>query len=84
MLNGRDISQNLAQQKLWNLFFYKLSTFTKTRISPNLINIFKFGFDHTKSSEIYYKKQLSFENFEIFWPEILHFKWVNQDEWNTL
>ncbi len=41
------------------MFGGKLSTFTKTRISPKLINIFKFGFDHTKSPEIYHEKQLS-------------------------
>jgi hypothetical protein len=37
----------------------KLSTFSKYVISPQLINIFKFGFDHTKSPEIYNEKQLS-------------------------
>ncbi len=47
-----------------NVMFYgKLSTFTKTRISPKLINILKFGFDHTKSPEIYYEKPPSLKNF---------------------
>jgi hypothetical protein len=41
------------------MFGGKLSTFTKTRLSPKLINILKFGFDHTKSPEIYHEKQLS-------------------------
>ncbi len=31
------------------LFSGKLSTFSKIVISPKLINIFKFGFDYTKS-----------------------------------
>ncbi len=66
--------------KLWKISFYKLSTFTKTIISPKLINIFKFGFDHTKSPEIYYEKQLSLKKIEIFWPEILHFKRVKMSE----
>ncbi len=46
------------------MFDGKLSTFSKNVISPLLINIFKFGFDHTKSPEIYYEKQLSLK---IFW-----------------
>ncbi len=45
------------------MFYGKLSTFTKTRISLKLINIFKFGFDHTKSPEIYYEKQPGLKNF---------------------
>jgi hypothetical protein len=57
-----------------------LSTFTKTRISPKLINIFEFGFDHTKSPEIYYEKQLSLKKNEIFSPKILHFKRVKMSE----
>ncbi len=42
-------SQKIKPMKL---SFSKLSTFTKTRISSKLINIFEFGFDHTKSPEI--------------------------------
>ncbi len=36
------------------MFGAKLSTFSKYGISLKLMNIFKFGFDHTKSPEIYY------------------------------
>jgi hypothetical protein len=43
-----------------------MTGFTKKQISLKLRNIFKFGFDQTKSPEIYYKKQLSFKNFGIF------------------
>jgi hypothetical protein len=35
-------------------------------MSPELINIFNFGFDHTKSPEIYHEKQLSLKKFGIF------------------
>jgi hypothetical protein len=45
------------------MFDGKLSTFIKYEISPYLINILKFGFDHTKSPEIYYAKQLSLKFF---------------------
>ncbi len=36
------------------MFDGKLSTFSKYEISSYLINILKFGFDYTKSPEIYY------------------------------
>ncbi len=45
------------------MFGGKLSTFSKYVISPQLINILKFGFDHTKSPEICYEKQLSLKIF---------------------
>jgi hypothetical protein len=41
------------------MFDGKFSTFSKYEISPYLIDILKFGFDHTKNPEIYYEKQLS-------------------------
>jgi hypothetical protein len=47
-------------------FWLKLSTFGKYVISSKLIDIFEFGFDHTKSPEIYYKKQLGLKNFGNF------------------
>jgi hypothetical protein len=43
-----------------------LSTFSKYVISLKLKNIFEFGFDHTKSPEIYYKKQLGLKIFGNF------------------
>ena len=45
------------------MFGAKLSTYSKYVISLKLINIFKFGFDHTKSPEIYHEKQLSIKIF---------------------
>jgi hypothetical protein len=45
------------------MFDGKLSTFSKYVISPKLINIFEFGFDHTKSPKIYHEKQLSLKFF---------------------
>ncbi len=46
-----------------DMFDGELSTFSKYVITPKLINISKFGFDHTKSPEIYHEKQLSLKNF---------------------
>jgi hypothetical protein len=57
------MSLNMAKNVM---FDGKLSTFSKYVISPKLINILKFDFDHTKSPEIYYEKQLSLKIFEIF------------------
>ncbi len=45
------------------MFGGKLSTFSKYLISPQLLKILKFGFDYTKSPEIYYEKQLSLKIF---------------------
>ncbi len=45
------------------MFGGKLSTFSKYVISPQLIKFLKFCFDHTKSPEIYYEKQLSLKFF---------------------
>jgi hypothetical protein len=47
-------------------FWLKMSTFSKYVISLKLENIFKFGSDHTKSHEIYYKKQLGLKIFGNF------------------
>jgi len=64
-------------------FWLKLSTFSKYVISLKLKNIFKFGFDHTKSPEIYYQKQLDLKIFGNFLT--LNFEiQKGQDEWNTL
>jgi hypothetical protein len=46
------------------IFGGKLNTFSEYAIFPLLRNILKFGFDHTKSSEIYYEKQLSLKFFD--------------------
>ncbi len=54
------MSLNVTKNVMFN---GKLSTFSKYVISPLLINILKFGFDHTKSPEIYYEKQLSLKIF---------------------
>jgi hypothetical protein len=43
-----------------------LSTFSKYVISLKLKNILKFGVDHTKVPEIFYKKQLDLKIFENF------------------
>ena len=55
------------------MFDGKLSTFSKYVISPKLINILKFGFDHTKSPESYYEKQLSLKFFKNFFKIFLKF-----------
>ncbi len=47
-------------------FWLKLSTFSKYVISLKLKNILKFGFDYTKSPEIYHKKQHGLKNFGNF------------------
>jgi hypothetical protein len=64
-------------------FGWKLSAFSKYVISPKLKNIFKFGFDHTKSPEIYHKKQLGLKLFGNFLTLNFAFQ-KGQDEWNTL
>ncbi len=47
-------------------FGWNLNTFSNYVISVKLKNILKLGFDHTKSPEIYYKKQLGLKFLEIF------------------
>ncbi len=44
---------------MFSNIFFKMSTFTKTKISSKLMMIFKFVFDHTKSPKIYYQNQPS-------------------------
>jgi hypothetical protein len=74
MLNGRDISQNMTHNKIKTVkfIFHTLRTFPKNRISPNLTDIFKFGFNYTKRPEIHFNKQLSFKNCGNFLLKILH------------
>jgi hypothetical protein len=61
------------------LFSGKLSTFSKIVISPKLINIFKFGFDYTKSPKIYYEEQLILKIFGNFLTQNFAFQ-KGQDE----